>query len=185
MPTILAAEAKPVIENISNEYDEVFYQSAEFWVGIAFILVVYLLAKPVYKVIKGMIEQRIKRIKDDFHYAENLKLDAQKLYAEYERKYLNTETEVAAIVAKEKAAMDENKEQKMQAMAAWLKQKNKEADARIEISFEQANAEINHLISQRTTDILKNIFRTKMSKAEHEKLINHSIKRLETINIKK
>lgn len=183
MPTTVADLAEPIAENISHEHEEIFYQSAEFWVGAAFVLVVYLLAKPVYKAVKAMIEQRIKRIKDELQYAENLKLDAQKLYAEYERKYLNTDKEVAEIIANEKAAMDENKERKMQAMAAWLKQKNTEADARIEMAFEQANTEINSLVSKRTTAILKNIFRTKITRAEHEKLINNSIKKLELMKI--
>lgn len=183
MPTTVADIAEPIAENISHEHEELFYQSAEFWVGAAFVLVVYLLAKPVFKAVKAMIEQRIKRIKDELQYAENLKLDAQKLYAEYERKYLNTDKEVAEIIANEKQAMEENKERKMRAMESWLKQKNTEADAKIEISFEQANAEINALVSERTTAILKNIFYTKITKAEQEKLINSSIKKLEMMNI--
>lgn len=183
MPTKVADLVEPIAENISYEHEEIFYQSAEFWVGVAFILVVYLLAKPVYKAVKSLIEQRIKRIKDELQYAENLKLDAQKLYAEYERKYLNTDKEVSEIIANERALMDENKERKMQAMSSWLKQKNAEADAKIEMAFEKANAEINAMVSQKATKILKHVFRTNLTKAEHEQLIDKSISKLETIKI--
>lgn len=182
--SITAADtAMAAAEYIPQESGEIFYQSAEFWVGCAFVLVVYLLAKPIYKAVKAMIEQRIKRIKDELQYAEELKLDAQKLYAEYERKYLNTEQEVAQIIANEEAVIEENKKRKMQAMESWLRQKNAEADARIEMAAEKANTEINALISRKTIAILKSIFRTKITKAEHQKLINSSIKKLETMKI--
>ncbi len=170
-------------EYMPQESGEIFYQSAEFWVGCAFILVVYLLAKPLYKTVKEMIIARIKRIKDELQYAEELKMDAQKLYAEYERKYLNTEQEVAQIIANEKSIIEENKNRKMQAMEKWLKQKNAEADARIEIMAENANTEINMLISKKTTSILKRIFHTEITQTEHQKLINSSIKKLEIMKI--
>lgn len=183
MSATIEGTAAAATEHVSQEGEEIFYQSAEFWVGCAFVLVVYLLSKPIYKAVKEMINVRIKRIKDELQYAEELKMDAQKLYAEYERKYLNTEQEVAEIIANEKAIIEENKNRKMQAMEKWLKQKNAEADARIEIMSENANAEINALISKRTSAILTSIFRTKITKAEHQKLINNSIKKLEILKI--
>lgn len=179
----LTTAIEPIAEETPATHEEIFYQSAEFWVGFAFVLVVYLLAKPVYKAVKAMIDQRIKRIKDEFQRAENLKLDAQKLYAEYERKYLNTEQEVSEIIANEKSIIEENKTRKMRAMDAWLKQKNAEADAKIEMALEHANAEINSLISEKTISILKTIFRTKITEKDQEKLINNSIKKLEMLKI--
>ena len=50
-----------------------------------------------------MIAKRIIRIRKELQDAENLKLQAQKLYAEYERKFINTDAEVAGIVKEREA----------------------------------------------------------------------------------
>lgn len=181
MSTTIADTAISVAENI--EHDEIFYQSTEFWVSFAFVVVVLLLISPVGKAITGMIKNRINRIKEELQTAEKLKLDAQKLYAEYERKFLNTESEVNAIIANEEAVIADTKERKMRALDALLKQKNIEADAKIEMAFERADNEINILISKRTTEILENVFQTQISEAEHRKIINNSLKNLEEIDI--
>lgn len=181
MSTTIADTALSIAENIENE--EIFYQSAEFWVSFAFVVVVLLLISPVGKAITGMMKQRIERIKDELQTAENLKLDAQKLYAEYERKFLNTENEVNAIITGEQAAIADTKKRKIRALDLMLKQKDIEADAKIEMAFERLNNEINTLISKRTTEILQNVFQTQISEIEHRKIINNSLKNLEAMKI--
>ena len=173
--------AVSVAENMQHE--EIFYQSAEFWVGVAFILVVGLLFKPIVHAVMEMILQRIERIKKEMQAAEEIKLEAQKLYAEYEHKRLNAEKEVAAIVANEESAIADTKARKMREMDMLLKQKNTEADAKIEMAVERANNEINMLISKKTIKILKNVFLTKISPKEKSLLIDNSIKNFEKLKI--
>lgn len=183
MLTLLAEPTNEIMESIPQEQGEVFYQSAEFWVGVSFILVVYLLIRPACRAIKSMIDARIKRIKDELEDAENLKIKAQKLYADYERKYLNTDNEIAKILENENSIIAENKKRKLYALETWLKQKNIEADAKMEIAFERANQEINSLITKRAIEIIKDIFCTVITKKEHENLIDKSIEKLESIEI--
>lgn len=181
MSTTLADTALSIAENI--EHEEIFYQSTEFWVSFAFVVVVLLLVSPVGKAITTMMKDRIERIKKELQTAENLKLDAQKLYAEYERKFLNTENEVNTIIANEKAVIAETKERKMRELNSMLKQKNIEAEAKIEMAFERVNNEINLLISKRTSEILQNVFQTQINETEHRKIINNSLKNLEGLKI--
>lgn len=181
MSTTLADTALSIAENI--EHEEIFYQSTEFWVSFAFVVVVLLLVSPVGKAITTMMKDRIERIKKELQTAENLKLDAQKLYAEYERKFLNTENEVNTIIANEKAVIAETKERKMRELNSILKQKNIEAEAKIEMAFERVNNEINLLISKRTSEILQNVFQTQINETEHRKIINNSLKNLEGLKI--
>ena len=85
----MSSNLENTIEMLSNEEsievshsDEAFYLNAEFWVGIAFVLVVALIFKPAVRIINNLITKRIDRIKNEFQEAETLKLDAQKTYAE-------------------------------------------------------------------------------------------------------
>ena len=67
----------PTTENITElsvitiEHHEVFYKSAEFWVGASFDLVVALLYKPLVNVIKNAITSRIERIRNELQNAED------------------------------------------------------------------------------------------------------------------
>ena len=74
-----------------------FYENPVFWVAVSFVLVVVLLARPIGKIAKQLLQNRvdgiIKRIED----AANLKDDAQKLLVEYERKFVNADAEAEAI----------------------------------------------------------------------------------------
>ena len=65
------------------EGSEIFYYSAEFWVSVAFIVVIALLFVPISRVVRNLIQQRITRIRTELQEAEVLKTDAQKLYADY------------------------------------------------------------------------------------------------------
>lgn len=176
------ANIAEITANELNGHEELFYQSAEFWVGVAFILVVGALFSPIFKVINAQAEKRIARIKTELQEAEDLKLDAQKLYAEYERKLLNTDNEVAAIVAEENSAIAATKERRMRDLNVLLNQKQREADAKIEIAFERVNNEINMLVSQRTMDILQKVITQKLTRENQSTLIDNAIKNIDKIS---
>ena len=162
-------------------HEEVFYQSAEFWVGIAFVLIVILLLKPVTRFFSGLITKRISRIKHELEEAENLKLEAQKLYPDYERKFAETDKEIARIVAERENIINETKEKKIAELNIFLQRKQNEADSRIEQEFEQAGKELNALIGNRTIEILKQAISLKLTKADYSRLIDDSINNIKNI----
>ncbi len=157
---------------------EAFYQSGEFWVAIAFVLVITVLMKPLLKAGKNLITKRIIRIKRELQEAENLKLEAQRLYAEYERKFLNTDKEVAEIIKEQKNLIEETKEKKIRELNIYLQRKSNEVDNRIEQEFEQVEYEINNLISKRTEEILTSVISSKLTKSDYNHLIERSINQI-------
>lgn len=159
---------------------EAFYQSGEFWVAIAFVLVMSFLLKPLLKAGKNLITKRIIRIKRELQDAESLKLEAQKLYAEYERKFLNTDKEVADIIKEQENVIEETKEKKIRELNSYLQRKSNEVDNRIEQDFEQVGQEINNLISNRTEEILTTVISSKLTKSDYNHLIEKSISQIKT-----
>lgn len=171
------------IQEVSS-HGEPFYLSAEFFVGIAFVVVVALLFVPVKKALNSLIFQRIARIKNDLQEAENLKLEAQKLYAEYERKLLNKDAEVAKIISEEENFIAEKKENKTRELENFLKQKQNEVNSRINMALEQANMEINNAVANRVIDTLIAVFQSDLSAKEYNQLIDNSINKLKKIPLK-
>ena len=85
-----ADAAVAAVENAAHHYGA-FYENPEFWVGVAFVMVVILLAKPVGGLIKSMMNKRIDGIAKRINDAAELRDEAQKLLADYEKKFLNAE----------------------------------------------------------------------------------------------
>ncbi len=178
-----------IIATVSKEeaielHEEAFYLTAEFWVGVSFILVMAVIYKPALKTIKTLITNRISRIKNEFQEAEDLKLDAQKIYAEYERKLSNVENEVNDIIKEESLIIEETKERKIKELNSLLNQKQKEVDGKIELSLEKVKREINSLIINKSILTLQNIFKSKLTKKDYSSLIDKSISSLSKIDIK-
>ena len=166
----------------TSAHGEVFYLSAEFWVAVAFVLVIALLAKPIIKALSSLINNRIQRIKKELAEAEELKLEAQKLYAEYERKFAETDKEIARITAERENAIDENKEKRLRELNNFLQRKQIEVENRIEQEFEQAGAEINSAVGQRTIEILQKVISVKLTKADYNRLIENSISNIKAVS---
>ncbi len=162
-------------------HEELFYQSAEFWVAIAFVLIVIMLIKPIVRVFSGLITKRISRIKTELEEAENLKLEAQKLYADYERKLAETDKEIAQIISERENIINETREKKIAELNIFLQRKQNEANSKIEQEFEQASKELNALISKRTIEILKQTISLKLTKTDYSHLIDSSINNIKNI----
>jgi len=178
----MVAESANIATAIAEE-GEIFYQSAEFWVSIAFVLVVACLFVPISRVVRNLIEQRISRIRTELQDAENLKTDAQKLYADYERKFANIDKEVADIVASQQEVIAKTKEKKTLELKQMMQRKQDETEARVEQSFAQAKAEINTLICNKAFNILTKAIKKNLKKTDYNKLIDASITNIGKIDI--
>lgn len=153
----------------------------EFWVGVAFVLVLIFLAVPIFRILKKLITKRIIRIKTELQEAEKLKLDAQKVYAEYERKLQNVDNEVDEIKSEQNFLIKNMKNHKLQKLEDILKQKKNEADEHLKIAIQKANLEINELISQKSIEVLRNIISSKMTKKDYNNLIDASIEHIKNL----
>ena len=56
-----------VVENVEHEvsgHGGAYYENPEFWVGLAFVLVVLMLARPIGRILNLMLNKRIEAIAD-------------------------------------------------------------------------------------------------------------------------
>lgn len=75
------------------------FGSPEFWVLVAFVIFVVLVAKPVSRMITGSLDQRSARIKATLDEAQRLRDEAQQLLAENQRRQRDATKEAADILA--------------------------------------------------------------------------------------
>lgn len=173
-----ADDVSGIIENTAEQlhgHEEIFYQSAEFWVGVAFVLVVLLLAGPVGKAVRSMLNKRIDNITKRIHDAAELRDEAQKLLADYEKKFLNADKEAQAILNKSQKEIEYLKKENLAKLEEEMKIKEKEAEDRITASKEKAAREISDLTSELTIKTVKAAIVKNLDAKTQNKLIDDSI----------
>ncbi len=180
-------------QNVSNmigqttgeieEHAEAFYMGAEFWVAAAFVLVVAALAKPIGKTIALMLKKRISNIINRIDEASQLQVDAQKLLADYQRKFLNAQDEANEILKKAQKEVEYVKTESLSKLEQEMKIKTNEADERLNSAKEKAAQEITALTSELTIKAVRQTIFNKLGKSEKSKLIDNSIALLGKIKV--
>ncbi len=174
-----AGAVAQVVENVEHEvsgHGGAFYENPEFWVGLAFVLVVLMLARPIGRIVNAMLNKRIEAIADRITEAQKLNEDAQKLLAEYEKKFLNAEKEAKNILRKSEREIELLKDERLKKLEAEMNMKQKEAEQRIKTAQESAVKEITALASEMTIKALKEVLAKSLDKKSQTKLIDESIK---------
>ena len=173
-----ADDVSGIIENTAEQlhgHEEIFYQSAEFWVGVAFVLVVLLLAGPVGRLVRSMLNKRIDNITKRIHDAAELRDEAQKLLADYEKKFLNADKEAQARLNKSQKEIEYLKKENLAKLEEEMKITEKEAEDRITASKEKAAREISDLTSELTIKTVKAAIVKNLDAKTQNKLIDDSI----------
>ena len=120
-----------------------FLKEAEFWVAVAFVLFVGVLAYyQVFKKILDALDQRSARIRGELEEARRLKEEAQALLAEYKRKQHEAEAEAAEIVAGARAEADRMAAEAKQRMDEFVARRTKMAETKIAQAETQAIADV-------------------------------------------
>ena len=174
-----------VIENTAHDlaHNEPFYMSAEFWVAVSFFVAVVLLIKPVGKMMKVMLRKRASAIGKRIEDASNLKEEAQKLLAEYERKYRRAKQEAQEILVRSEKEVNLLRKESLAKLENSMAIKEKEAKARIRSAQDEALKEVAELTAKKTIDVVKSVLSQKLDAKLQDKLIDDSIKNLAESNL--
>lgn len=172
-----------VLENTAQELGshghEAFYLEAEFWVGAAFVLVVLMLARPVGKAVLGLLRGRGKQIAERIHEAVTLKEDAQKLLAEYERKFRGAEKEAAEMLKRSEHEVEVLKRDTLVRLEADMKKREQETKMHLALAEDAAADEVAKKTADMTMSAVKKILSQEMDDKFKDKMIDEAIKELE------
>ncbi len=123
--------------------------SAEFWVFIAFLILVGAVFKKVTAAIASGLDARAGRIRAQLEEAEKLREDAQALLADYQRKQRAAAQEAEAIVAQAKNEAQRMREQAQADLEQALKRREQQALQKIA----QAEAEALDEVRKQAVDL--------------------------------
>ncbi len=168
------------IENTAQglAHSEPFYQSAEFWVAVSFMLVFFGLMRPICKLGRKMLCKRANLIGKRIEDASNLKEEAQKLLAEYERKSRRAKQEAQEILARSEREVNLMRKEQMAKLEKDMEIRSRDAKARIKSAQDGAAKEISAQVAERTVAAVKAVLSHKLDAKTQSAMIDESIARL-------
>jgi F-type H+-transporting ATPase subunit b len=119
------------------------FQSAEFWVGVAFVIfwgLMFYLGVPGK--VFNQLDSRGKRISDELAEAKRLRQDAERLLKEYEAKHAAAEREAADIVSSARDEAERLARDAQEKMTDFITRRTASAEAKIAQAEAQASAEV-------------------------------------------
>lgn len=155
--------------------EEPFYTEIHFWVGLAFVLAILCIIKPIYKFAKAALLRRIDKVVNDIDNAQKLRDEAQELLANYERKFVNAQSEAQTLIEKSRKNMQNIKKHEISKLKVDLQNKEKEAERRIAAATEKTKAEINLSASKASVDLAYKAINRYLQVTDKSKLIDEAI----------
>lgn len=154
------------------------FHDPTFWVALAFVTLIVLVAKPLSKKVATGLDARADTIKAQLDEAEKLREEAQDLLASFKRKQQEAEEEAAKILqrAKEEAARLEAKSKTDLENA--LKRREAAAEARISQAEATAIAEVQALATSVALKAAEELLTESISAQKANAMIDDAISNL-------
>jgi F-type H+-transporting ATPase subunit b len=119
------------------------YTEPEFWVAVAFVLLMVLFAYlGIHRTLLKALDHRGERIKAELDDARRLKEEAAKLLAEYKTKRASAEREAEEIIANARAEAERIATEAKAKMEDFVVRRTKTAESKIALAEAQALADV-------------------------------------------
>ena len=175
---LIGKQTQETLVSESPVTHEVFYLTAEFWVGMAFVLAVLMIFNPLLRALKGLLEKRRNNIITSLTEAENLHLQAQKLLASYERQFQGAKQEIEVMAQQASAELNAYAKEKSATLEKELLKKQKAAENLIQNATDQVRSEMRHAVSVKTAQIVSDYISKNLSATKRSELIDLSIENI-------
>lgn len=152
-------------------------QDSHFVVGISLFLFLALLGYlGVHKFLAKALDQRADRIREELDEVRRLREEAQAVFAEFERKHREVETQTAEIVAHAKLEAEQAAENAKAELAASIERRLRAADEQIVMAEANAVREVRDRAVQVAVAVAAEVMAGRMSDEKADALVDEAIK---------
>lgn len=147
-----------------------FLQDTNSWVLISFIIFMALLILKGGKVISSILDMKIVTIQKEIESAEAMRVEAQELLAQYQRKNREAEKQTEEIITSAKKRVDAMKKEAQADIKQDMQRREQLLEQRIKMMEERAITDIQNHASHLTLAATKEIIMSSMSQKENDRL---------------
>lgn len=119
-----------------------FYATEDFWVAVAFLIVVGFAFRPIYRAVTAALDTRAEGISGRLDEARQLREEAQATLAEFQRRQRDAMKDAEKIVAHARTEADRLRKQAAQELEETAKRREQQVLERITQAETQAVAEV-------------------------------------------
>ena len=153
-------------------------RDAEFWVLVAFVILIVAVFKPVKKAFTGGLDGRAAKIKADLDEAQRLRDEAAALLAEYRERQKQALAEAQAILREAGIEAARGREQAAADLAAALKRRERQAVDRIAQAEAKALDEVRASAVELAVAVTGNLLRSALDGKNAARLVDQAIAEL-------
>ena len=166
------------VDSVHIKPHEPFYLSAEFWVGMAFVLTVLMLCRPLTRILKKLLIQRREKIISRINEASEIRDNAQKLLAKYERMARSSDDEIKKMTEQTLDEIQKSQENSLRLFQLSFNKRQMEADRIMKGALENALSEMTDIITKKSLEIVYAKLSENLDLKQKQKLANLSIQNL-------
>ena len=153
-----------------------FFENPDIWLTFSFLIFCFILLKFGKNAFMSILDRRINDIRTELKVSENLRVEAQELLAQYQRKQRDAEKEAEDIIAKAEQSALQIRKKAEEELSETLKRKEQQLHDRLRQMEETAIQEIREHASNLAVEATAQIIIEKIGKKESDKLLDSSIK---------
>ena len=162
----------------AGTHAESFWAAPEFWVAIAFVILVVLAGKAVVRTVTAGLDARAESIRVRVAEAERLRDEALELLATYQRKQRDAAQEAESLIARAHEEANRLAVRAAENLEQSLKRREQLAMERIAQAEAAATQEIRGAAVDVAMEATRRILADKLSEEKAESLIDDAIKTL-------
>ena len=151
------------------------FQDPTFWVLIAFVIFIALIAKPLGRGAGAALDKRADKIKADLDEAERVRVEAQELLASYQKKQREAARDAEDIIAAAKEEADRIAKHGAERLEEILARREKQALDRIGQAEENAREQVRIFAVEVAIEATRAVLETQVAGAKGDSLIDKAI----------
>jgi F-type H+-transporting ATPase subunit b len=156
--------------------DMEFLQSNYFWFNASFAVFLVIAYKFGKGAVISLLDGRIEGIRKEIESAESLRVEAQELLAQYQRKHKDAVKDAQAIVATAEKQAEEIRKKAEEDLNETVERREKQLQERLKRMEQAATEEIRQYAASLALDATAEIIAKELDKKTNEKLVDASIK---------
>ena len=153
-------------------------RNAEFWVAVAFVILLLAVWKPVSRALTGALDARAAKIKAELEEARRLAQEAASLLADYEGKQRQALAEAKEILRHAAAEAARNREAAAVELALSLERRERQALERIAQAEAKALQEVRTLAVELALALARRLISDNLDAGRAAGLVDHAIAEL-------
>lgn len=153
-----------------------FFQDANNWVFISFVIFAFVFMKKGKGVLMGKLDARIAEIRKEIETAESLRIEAQELLAQYQRKQRDAAKEAEAIVSHARDSAAQIRREAEVTLKETMARREGQLQERLQRMEEKAINDIRAYAAELAVRATREIIVSEMDAATNEGMVDKSIK---------